>query len=81
MKTYSKPQLVALSLSGNDMLCACRYDVVLPNMSQEIQDLLKILGVPNTANPFSTDAGCKYTTGLEMYCKNTPTYMFIVFNS
>lgn len=82
MKTYMKPKLVALSLSGNDALCACKFDVREPNLNPYIELLLKGMNVSIAENPFTNDAmECKKKIDLEEYCKFSPTAETTVFNS
>lgn len=77
MKTYEKPRLTALSLSGNDLLCTgCQVDAEEPNMDPDLKAVVddwKLLG----KNPFTDDMGCEVP--IEGYCKFTSSE--IVFSS
>lgn len=77
MKTYEKPKLIALSISGNSLLCSCDIDAVGGNspITPEIEELIKISG----GVAFTVDSN-ECTVIIEGVCKNTPTG-FIVFNS
>lgn len=80
-KTYEKPRLVALSLSGNDLLCAaCPIDAVGPNMDPFLS---QIIGDFNIENVFGAGTDCPNGLQVEGYCKFTSSENGgqIVFNS
>ena len=89
MKKYEKPQLVALSLSGNDALClTCKYDVVQDSFSaldSAIKRLLRFSDVTasnyEAANPFITAPTCTKEIDLTQYCKFGPISENLIFNS
>ena len=87
MKTYEKPKLIALSISGNNTLCkTCDIDVILPSKThQELAEMWKDF-IEDTYS-FTTyedtcveDGGALETTE---YCKFTApdNKMPIVINS
>lgn len=79
MKPYEKPRLVALSLSGNDMLCAsCAIDVVGDNMNPTYKEIIDDLFGGVSPN-FGTGEECTDIT-IDGYCKFGPTGE-LVFNS
>ena len=87
MKTYEKPALNALSLSGNSLLCACDADIVDP-MNAAGAGLIAILGklYTNTSELFAGDSDCTtnaYELGLtiDQYCKHAPEGALKVFSS
>ena len=67
LKPYEKPRLIALTLSGNDMLCGnCNPDYVANK--DLIEDILNDFGMSLTFG--STSGGCEMNVpGLEAYCK------------
>lgn len=77
MKIYEKPKLIALSISGNSLLCSCDIDVVGGNspIDPDIEELIRLSG----GVAFTADSS-ECTVVIEGYCKNTPTGL-IVFNS
>ena len=85
MKTYTKPKMVALSLAGNSLLCACEFDVSEPNMSEEIRRWLGNLGWLNSdktgaqTGVFTEDMN-SCMRQLPGYCKMGPSGE-IIFNS
>lgn len=89
MKKYQKPQLVALSLSGNDALClTCKYDVVQDSFSDldsAIKRLLKFFDVTSASyvadKPFVTTPTCTMEIDLTQYCKFGPISEYLIFNS
>ena len=78
MKAYSKPELVALSLNANDLLCGCRFDVSLggdQDIDPEIARLYSLMGITTAQNPFNANHGCERIIGddfIETYCKFGP---------
>ena len=60
MKTYEKPKLIALSISGNDMLCACDVDVVDPINENKIPD--------NNLQWLIDNVGLDYLFGIRESC-------------
>lgn len=77
LKVYEKPKLVALSVSGNDVLCAaCTIDVVGPNADQDfiqfIEDMKQFF-----PNPLAQDGNCQ--DKIDGYCKFTSAT--IIYNS
>lgn len=81
MKTYEKPRLTAISLSGNGALCqACAIDVVGDNADQNVLDLLLMFD-PEISNLFESTDSCVTECGVEGYCKFGPTADMTVFNS
>ena len=81
MKTYEKPVLNALSLSGNSLLCSCAYDVVEPSNDQDLIDTLRDL-YGDISKLFSQqDGSCEEPINFKGYCKNTPSADLKVFNS
>lgn len=77
MKPYEKPRLVALSLSGNDMLCdGCAIDVVGDNADKVFMETLG--DFLNIGNAFGNEVQCELQ--IEGYCKYTSTSNMI-FNS
>lgn len=81
MKTYEKPRLTAISLSGNGALCqACAIDVVGDNADQNVLDLLLMFD-SEISNLFESTDSCATECGVEGYCKFGPTADMTVFNS
>lgn len=81
MKTYEKPRLTAISLSGNGALCqACAIDVVGDNADQNALDLLLMFD-SEISNLFESKDSCTTECGVEGYCKFGPTADMTVFNS
>lgn len=81
MKTYEKPRLIAMSLSGNNTLCSsCEIDIVGPNETYPgLGEMLKDLGVT-----FSIGDSCETTDSMvDAYCKFTAqdSGSYSVFNS
>lgn len=69
MKTYEKPRLIAMSLSGSNTLCSsCEIDIVGDNVDEIIKGFLEILD-----EPFSSGDNCKDVLEIEGYCKFTAT--------
>lgn len=69
MKTYEKPSLIALSLSGNDMLCAgCTLTFREDLLDAQTKSMID-LGVLNYDQLFGSGDGCFAT--VEGYCKFT----------
>lgn len=82
MKTYEKPRLTAISLSGNGALCqACAIDVVGDNADQNVLELLTMTYDANIDNLFESADSCTTECGVEGYCKFGPTADMTVFNS
>ena len=84
MKKYMKPQLVALSLVGNDALCAtsCGIDAEGTNMDPTLKLALQLAGlllgndkdgfyIPKTA--FGTGEACDQDKIIDGYCKFGPS--------
>lgn len=70
MKTYEKPRLNALSLSGNDMLCnSCDIDIIGDNADTNIKAMLEIFGDPSQVLGSGED--CAIKVSIEGYCKFT----------
>lgn len=72
MKTYTKPRLVALSLSANDMLCGTCSPVFAEGwMNGVMGDVMEDFEL------FSSIESCTIDYadfgGLEGYCKTTPS--------
>lgn len=73
MKTYEKPKLIALSISGNDMLCStCAVDIIGDNMDDDfrstygdfISDPSQAFGEEDQAcadKPWKVSGYCKFT--------------------
>ena len=85
MKTYEKPRLNALSLSGNSLLCSCAIDAVEPNMDPALKTIIQA-GWPqitDTSKLFATADGNACDTPIDIvgYCKMSPTETNMVFNS
>lgn len=79
-KTYEKPRLVALSLSGNDLLCAaCPIDAEGPNMDSTLSQILNDFGV-DIFTALGSGEECQFEiTG---YCKfSSADSGNILFNS
>lgn len=77
MKKYEKPRLMALSLSGNDMLCAtCDIDIIGDNGRKDIIEMLEEIFGP-IENLFATGEDCKQQIDVEGYCKFTGTNVLI----
>lgn len=72
MKTYEKPKLIALSISGNNMLCnSCTYDIIAPYNggadSGELVQMIRDFGfdfgqTEDCDNPIYIDFYCKFTS-------------------
>lgn len=77
LKVYEKPKLVALSVSGNDVLCAaCTIDVVGNNADPDFKQTIeawKQMGM----TPLTEDGACK--DPISGYCKFTSGS--IIYNS
>ena len=76
MKTYEKPRLIALSISGNNMLCStCPTDVIGSNGDQGIQRIFRDLyGISElTEQHFASGESCSESipVSIEKYCKFT----------
>ena len=89
MKQYEKPQLNTFSLSGNEALCACVYDVVGSNADPSMKNLvlagLQSLGYSSVDGEipeqlFGLGDNCKEQIDFMGYCKFGPSGEFI-FNS
>lgn len=84
-KTYEKPRLVALSLSGNDLLCStCAFDVIGENADQGLLDMFEAFGITITSNSFATSEGCSMQIDDSLvsgYCKFNGADNMTVFNS
>ena len=79
-KTYEKPRLSALSLSGNDMLCAaCPIDAQGSNMDATLSQILKDF---NVNVDVITGSGESCELEISGYCKFTSADSGnILFNS
>ena len=81
MKKYMKPQLVALSLVGNDALCAtsCGIDAEGANMDPTLKLALQLAGLFDSeglkpiAGTFGTGEACNQSTTIDGYCKFGPS--------
>ena len=81
MKTYEKPRLTAISLSGNGALCqACAIDVVGDNADQNVLELLTMTYDADIDKLFD-DGSCSIGVDLNGYCNFGPTADMTVFNS
>ena len=89
MKQYEKPLLNTFSLSGNEALCACTYDVVGSNADPSMKNMilagLNAMGyeTPNGEIPerlFGLGDNCAEQIDFMGYCKFGPSGEFI-FNS
>ena len=79
MKTYEKPQLMVLSLSGNDALCAaCAVDAEEPNMDPNLKYALESFGY-DIETCFASSEQCTNKIDVNDYCKFGPGQ--ILFNS
>lgn len=73
MKTYEKPKLIALSISGNNMLCnTCTIDVIGDNKDDDLGDLIFDEGLFAAGDP------CDVVVDFKGYCKNTPEGNIII---
>lgn len=83
MKVYEKPVLNALSISGNDLLCAaCAVDIQGPHYNDAGLDLIRMLesfGIDPAKAFGSEDGGCEQIVELGGYCKFNGAN--VVFNS
>lgn len=79
MKTYEKPRLIAMSLSGNNTLCSsCEIDIMGDNADPTFKQLETDLGVTFTfgeAESCATDGGGIPVAG---YCKFTATSNIVI---
>lgn len=71
MKTYEKPKLIALSISGNNMLCnSCTFDIIAPYNggadSGELGQMIQDFGFD-----FGPTEGCSTPISIGYYCKFT----------
>ena len=72
MKTYEKPKLIALSLSGNNMLCnTCAVDIIGNNMDPVFKATAEIFGIVITENSFASSDPCVDSVDISGYCKFT----------
>ena len=72
MKTYEKPKLIALSLSGNNMLCnTCAVDIIAPTEDQALVDILEDFHGPIDKLFATAEADCAKHIEYEGYCKFT----------
>lgn len=77
LKVYEKPKLVALSVSGNDVLCAaCKIDVVGPNADPVFDQIIKDMEAVGM-KPLVQEDGCQHP--VEGYCKFSSAS--IIYNS
>lgn len=87
MKTYEKPKLIALSLSGNNMLCSsCQFDVIGDNadpLAATIKDMANVTTI--TEQNFASDEPCQVKLDIDItsYCKFTGAQSggYVVINS
>ena len=69
MKVYEKPKLIAMSLSGNNMLCnTCDIDVIGDNANTEF---LEIVGDFFNSSTFAEYEDCATKVDIKGYCKFT----------
>ena len=86
MRTYEKPRLMALSLSGSDALCACSIDAVGSNMDIAVKQMLENLGLLDGDKPregtFAPKDQCDKDKEVNIngYCKHGPSGEML-FNS
>lgn len=72
MKTYEKPKLIALSLSGNNMLCnTCQTDIIGNNMDPAFKATMEDFGIVITDNSFASSDSCTAPVDISGYCKFT----------
>ncbi len=71
MKTYEKPKLIALSISGNNMLCnSCTFDIIAPynggadhgELGQMIEEFGYNFGSTETQCSLSIVGYCKFNS-------------------
>lgn len=73
MKTYEKPKLIALSLSGNNMLCnTCAVDIIAPypDENQGLVEMLETFYGP-VQSLFAAYESCTVKPDITGYCKFT----------
>ena len=74
MKTYEKPKLIALSLSGNNMLCnTCQFDVIGDNadpLADTIKDMAEVATITEL-NFARGETSCAVELDIDItsYCK------------
>lgn len=79
LKVYEKPKLVALSVSGNDILCAaCTIDVVGNNADPTYTQTVNEMIAAGFPNPVTADDN-KCQTIVTGYCKFSGSN--IIYNS
>ena len=72
MKTYEKPKLIALSLSGNNVLCnTCAVDIIAPTKDQGLVDMLEDFYGPIETLFATGDTDCVTKIDYNGYCKFT----------
>ena len=86
MKTYRKPKLMVLSLSGDSLLCSCVIDAVEPGMNAQLKATLEEipgLDLSDTTKLFAVndEIGCENPIDIDIYCKMSPSDTFKVFAS
>ena len=68
MKVYEKPKLVMMSISGNDLLCSCKVDVVGSNANPDyLQTIALLIEMGFSENALFDEGSC--TTPVSGYCK------------
>lgn len=83
-KTYEKPKLIALSLSGNNMLCnTCAVDIIGSNMNDEFRQMLEDLDINiNDLDQAFGENDCEgKKTTIIGYCKFNGADNRVVINS
>ena len=69
-KTYDKPKLIALSLSGNNMLCnTCAIDIMGDNADKTFKETMGDFFDVNKA--FASYEQCEKPISIDGYCKFT----------
>lgn len=74
MKTYEKPKLIALSLSGNNMLCnTCAVDIIapFPDNNKGLVDTLEDFYGPINSLFAAYEESCAVKPDITGYCKFT----------
>lgn len=84
MKPYEKPKLIALSLSGNGVMCTsgCSIDAWGDNMDASLGIVLQRSGLMSGGKPIeAVFGGTECQIEISGYCKFVPDGRNIVFNS
>ena len=69
-KTYEKPKLIALSLSGNNMLCnTCAIDIIGDNADKTFKETMDDFF--DLDNAFASYESCTKKIPIDGYCKFT----------